>query len=96
MPYQFPDPDELNETNRPEEAEETRSKGEPPVSTTTGGTKWTYHRPPPPDWWHRVNMQRARNDEIRATGESKIPDQGVVFDQHLPWDIWANPLRQWR
>ena len=74
------------------EVVEDETKGElPPLSTTTGGTRQPFHCPPPPDWWNRVNTQRARNDEIRDTGKTQIPDQGVVFDNHLPWDMWAKP-----
>ena len=76
-----------------EEIPESKDREEPlPLSTTTGGTRWPYHRLPPPNWWNRVNTQRARNDEIHDTGQTKIPDQGVVFNNHLPWDVWAGPL----
>ena len=76
-----------------EEVTEDKDREEPlSLSTTTGGTRQPYHRPLPPNWWNQVNTQWARNDEIRDTGQTKIPDQGVVFDNHLPWDVWANPL----
>ena len=75
-----------------EDVIEDETKGElPPLSTTTGGTRRPFHRPPPPNWWNRVNTQRARNDEIRDTRKTQIPDQGVVFDNHLPWNVWAKP-----
>ena len=68
-----------------EEVVEGETKEEPPpLSTTTGGTRWPFHCPPPPNWWNQVNTQQARNNKIRNTGKSQIPDQGVVFNNHLP------------
>ena len=75
-----------------EVAEDETGEEQPPLSTTTGGTRQLYHHPLPPNWWNQVNTQRARNDEICDTGQMKIPDQGVVFNNHLPWDMWAKPL----
>jgi hypothetical protein len=48
-----------------------------------------FYKPPPADWRDRVNSQRARNHSQKEMGWTLIPDQGVVFDGHIPYDAWA-------
>lgn len=67
-------------------------KTAPTISTSMDGDhRAPYYKPPPADWRDRVNSQRARNQTQREVGWTSIPDQGVVFDGHIPYDAWAKP-----
>ena len=64
--------------------EDDEDVARPMASTTTGATKRVVHPPAPKDWYDRVSAQRARNKDLRKHDKSKIPDQGVVFNDHYP------------
>jgi hypothetical protein len=66
---------------------------EPSASTSVGQDQHIYHQPPPPDWLDRVNSQRAREDALRSFGRTSIPNQGVTFVGHVPYDVWTFPCR---
>ena len=55
-------------------------------TTSPGRRTAPIYLPPPPEWADRVYAQRARDQAIRETGRSEIPDQGVTFQGHLPFD----------
>jgi hypothetical protein len=71
----------------------TGPKTGPTASTSMNNDQHVYHRPPPPDWIDRVNTQKARDDTLRRFGNTEIPDQGVVFEGHVPYDAWTSPRR---
>jgi len=61
----------------------------PMASTMTGATKRVVHPSAPKNWYDRVSAQCTWNEDLWKYDESKIPDQGVVFNNHYPWDVWT-------
>jgi hypothetical protein len=65
----------------------------PSMSTSVTDEQKPFQRPAPSGWADRVNAQRARNDFRRSGEHTSIPDQGIVFQGHIPYDAWATRIR---